>query len=101
MPKTRSRILAGALGMLVGLGSLASGASNLEWSRDPFEEFSYQPGFGQVARNWTPWFDNAFGEREGNIVPGADKWSIENNAGMRADFLKSLQKDYRWFQGPP
>jgi hypothetical protein len=32
---------------------------------------------------------------------GADKWSIENNAGMRADFLRSLANDYRWFQNAP
>jgi hypothetical protein len=28
---------------------------------------------------------------------GADKWAIEANPGMRADFIGSLANDYRWF----
>jgi hypothetical protein len=27
---------------------------------------------------------------------GTDKWAIESNAGMRADFVAALSKDYRW-----
>jgi len=28
---------------------------------------------------------------------GTDKWAIETNPGMRADFVATLSKDYRWF----
>ena len=28
---------------------------------------------------------------------GADKWAIEENPGMRADFIGALSNDYKWF----
>ena len=93
----------------------AAAASSLSWSSDAFEEFDYRAGYGQVARAWSPWFENTDpgspGEREWNIVPGESAWAQElrksrvrmglfrGNSGFAAGGTYLVKFRARWLTG--
>lgn len=55
------------------------------WSSDGFEEFVARAGFGQVARNWTAWYQDA-----NPSAPGEREWNIVNGeSGFAQEFRKS------------